>query len=82
MQLIALAEEVAMEVARRTQLLSSGALHDAAQIALAGVPTVMLFVQSIGGLSHCNMENTTDEHLALAIRALDRLVTKALYELK
>ena len=38
-----------------------------------GVPTVMLFVQSLRGLSHTKLEDTKPEHLELAVQALDRL---------
>lgn len=48
----------------------SGPLHDAAEIARAGVPTAMLFVQSLGGLSHNAAEDTAPEHLELSVRAL------------
>jgi hydantoinase/carbamoylase family amidase len=53
--------------------LPSGALHDAANLAGAGVPTVMLFVRSKRGLSHTREEDTDEPDLALALRALDRL---------
>ena len=45
--------------------LPSGPLHDAAEVARAGVPTVMLFVQSLRGLSHTKLEDTKPEHLEL-----------------
>ena len=38
----------------------------------------MLFVQSLRGLSHTKLEDTTDEHLELSVRALDRLASKTL----
>ena len=38
--------------------LPSGALHDAASVAEAGIPTVMLFVRSERGLSHTREENS------------------------
>ncbi len=44
----------------------------------AGVPTVMLFVQSLRGLSHTKLEDTKEEHLELAVQALDRLATKTI----
>jgi N-carbamoyl-L-amino-acid hydrolase len=53
-------------------------LHDAASVARAGVPTVMVFVQSLRGLSHTKEEDTREEHLALAVQALDRLATKTI----
>ena len=56
--------------------LPSGPLHDAAEVSRAGVPTVMLFVQSLRGLSHTKLEDTKEEHLELAVAALDRLAAK------
>lgn len=54
--------------------LPSGPLHDAARVAEAGVPTVMLFVRSKRGLSHTREEDTDEADLALALAALERLV--------
>ena len=56
--------------------LPSGPLHDAAEVARAGVPTVMIFVQSLRGLSHTKLEDTKEEHLELSVRALDRLASR------
>ena len=58
--------------------LPSGPLHDAAEMARAGVPTVMLFSQSLRGLSHTKVEDTKPEHIELAVQALDRLATKTI----
>jgi beta-ureidopropionase / N-carbamoyl-L-amino-acid hydrolase len=77
-RLLELAEEAVLEVAGSSHRLPSGPLHDAAEVARAGIPTVMLFVQSLRGLSHTKLEDTKEEHLELAVRALDRLTTKAL----
>ena len=60
--------------------LPSGPLHDAARVAEAGVPTVMLFVRSKRGLSHTREEDTDEADLALAVEALDRLVRGVLKE--
>jgi hydantoinase/carbamoylase family amidase len=76
--LIDLADESIREVAGRSHRLPSGPLHDAAEVARAGIPTVMLFVQSLRGLSHTRLEDTKPEHLELAVQALDRLAAKAL----
>ena len=51
------------------------------EVARAGIPTVMLFVQSLRGLSHTKLEDTKREHLALSVQALDRLATKTLARL-
>jgi N-carbamoyl-L-amino-acid hydrolase len=77
-RLIELAEESIREVAGSSHRLPSGPLHDAAEVARAGVPTVMLFVQSLRGLSHTKLEDTKEAHLELSVQALDRLTTKAL----
>jgi beta-ureidopropionase / N-carbamoyl-L-amino-acid hydrolase len=76
--LIELAEQAVREVSGSCHRLPSGPLHDAAEVARAGIPTVMLFVQSLRGLSHTKLEDTKEEHLELAVRALDGLTTKAL----
>jgi beta-ureidopropionase / N-carbamoyl-L-amino-acid hydrolase len=77
-RLIELADESIREVAGSSHRLPSGPLHDAAEVARAGVPTVMVFVQSLRGLSHTKLEDTKEEHLELAVQALDRLADKTL----
>src|SRR5712691_9314176 len=79
--LIELADEAIREVSGTVHRLPSGPLHDAAEVARAGVPTVMLFVQSLRGLSHTKLEDTKKEHLELSVEALDRLTSKTLEEL-
>jgi N-carbamoyl-L-amino-acid hydrolase len=76
--LIGLADDAVGEVASGSHRLPSGPLHDAAEVARAGVPTVMLFVQSLRGLSHTRLEDTKEEHLELAVQALDRLASKTI----
>ena len=76
--LIELADESIREVTSDSHRLPSGPLHDAAEVARAGVPTVMLFVQSLRGLSHTKLEDTREEHLELAVQALDRLASKTI----
>jgi N-carbamoyl-L-amino-acid hydrolase len=77
-RLIELADESIREVSGSSHRLPSGPLHDAAEVARAGIPTVMLFVQSLRGLSHTKLEDTKEEYLELSVQALDRLTTKAL----
>jgi N-carbamoyl-L-amino-acid hydrolase len=79
--LIELADESIREVAGTSHRLPSGPLHDAAEVARAGIPTVMLFVQSLRGLSHTKLEDTKREHLELSVRALDRLAEKTIARL-
>ena len=79
--LIELAEESIREVCGTSHRLPSGPLHDAAEVARAGVPTVMLFVQSLRGLSHTKLEDTKREHLEQSVEALDKLTSKTLARL-
>ncbi|MDQ2676821.1 MAG: Zn-dependent hydrolase [Actinomycetota bacterium] len=57
--------------------ITSGALHDAANVARV-LPAAMLFCPSIGGISHANVEDTSEDHLKDAIEAFGLLVGKAL----
>jgi N-carbamoyl-L-amino-acid hydrolase len=77
-ELIELADEAIVEVAGISHRLPSGPLHDAAEVSRAGVPTVMVFVQSLRGLSHTKLEDTNEEHLELAVETLDRLAAKTI----
>jgi N-carbamoyl-L-amino-acid hydrolase len=58
--------------------LPSGPLHDAAEVSRAGIPTTMLFVQSLKGISHNKIEDTQEDHLELAITAFDKLASKTI----
>jgi allantoate deiminase len=75
--LIDLADEVVGEVAGQSHRLPSGPLHDAAEMARV-LPTVMLFVKSLGGVSHTKEEDTPDEDLELSVRALHELTRRTL----
>ncbi|HET7572104.1 MAG TPA: Zn-dependent hydrolase [Gaiellaceae bacterium] len=77
-RLVELADAAIREVCGSSHRLPSGPLHDAAEVARAGIPTVMLFVQSLRGLSHTTLEDTKEEHLELSVRALDRLTAKTM----
>jgi beta-ureidopropionase / N-carbamoyl-L-amino-acid hydrolase len=76
--LIDLCDQAVRETAGQSHHLPSGPLHDAAEVARAGIPTVMMFVQSLNGLSHNPAENTRTEHLELAVQAFDRLARKTI----
>lgn len=76
--LIELADAAIRETWGAVHRLPSGPLHDAAEVARAGVPTIMLFVQSLRGLSHAKEEDTKEEHLLLSVQALDRLASKTM----
>src|SRR3712207_8745765 len=65
------------EVAGKTHRLPSGPLHDAASMAPL-MPTVMLFVKSLRGLSHTKEEDTPEEDLELSVQALHRLAVKTM----
>ena len=65
-------------VSRPAPRLPSGPLHDSAEVCGAGIPTVMMFTQSLHGISHNKMEDTREEHLILAVQAFDRLATKVI----
>jgi beta-ureidopropionase / N-carbamoyl-L-amino-acid hydrolase len=77
-RLVELCDEAVREIAGTSHRLPSGPLHDAAEVSRAGVPTVMLFVQSLRGLSHTKLEDTRPEHLELSVAALDRLASKTI----
>ncbi|MGA2889088.1 MAG: Zn-dependent hydrolase [Terracidiphilus sp.] len=76
--LISLCEQAICETAGRSHRMPSGPLHDAAEVSRAGIPTVMLFVQSLKGISHNKIEDTREDHLELAIAAFDRLASKTI----
>jgi len=76
--LIELCDEAIIETCGVSHRLPSGPLHDAAEVARAGVPTIMLFVQSLYGISHNKIEDTKEEHLALCVGALDKLASKTM----
>jgi hydantoinase/carbamoylase family amidase len=77
-ELIKLADDAISETGAKAHPLPSGPLHDAAEVARAGVPTVMMFVQSLHGISHNKIEDTKEEHLELAVTAFDKLADKAI----
>jgi allantoate deiminase len=76
-ELIDMADAVIGEVAGTSYRLPSGPLHDAAEMARV-IPTVMLFVKSLRGLSHTKEEDTPVEDLELSVRALDELTRRTL----
>lgn len=76
--LLELCDEAIRETVGVSHRLPSGPLHDAAEVARAGVPTVMMFVQSLHGISHNKIEDTREEHLVEAVRAFDRLASKTI----
>jgi N-carbamoyl-L-amino-acid hydrolase len=77
-ELMRVCNEAIVETAGVSHQLPSGPLHDAAEVARLGLPTVMMFVQSLNGLSHNKAEDTKREHLALAVKAFGALAEKTM----
>ncbi len=73
-RLISLAEAAVTGVTDGSQTIWSGPLHDAVSMARAGVPSVMLFVRSIGGISHTSAEDSHPDDICDGVRALAELV--------
>jgi N-carbamoyl-L-amino-acid hydrolase len=81
-QLVDFCEQAIKETCGVSHRLPSGPLHDAAEVCMAGVPTVMMFVQSLHGISHNKIEDTKEEHIAMSVEALDRLAEKTMAWIK
>lgn len=77
-ELIELCEEAIQETAGKSYRLPSGPLHDAAEVARLGIPTTMMFVQSLNGISHNKIEDTRESDLLLAVRAFHLLAEKTM----
>jgi N-carbamoyl-L-amino-acid hydrolase len=77
-ELLALCAEAIRETCGTFHRMPSGPLHDAAEVARAGVPAVMMFVQSLYGISHNKIEDTKEEHIEAAVIAFDRLAEKTM----
>jgi N-carbamoyl-L-amino-acid hydrolase len=75
-RLIEFCDEAIRETTGASHRLPSGPLHDAAEVARAGIPTVMMFTQSLAGLSHNKAEDTRVDDLKMAVQAFDRLAKK------
>jgi beta-ureidopropionase / N-carbamoyl-L-amino-acid hydrolase len=76
--LLDLCDQAIRETAGTSHRMPSGPLHDAAEVSRAGIPTVMMFVQSLKGISHNKIEDTKEEHLEMSVVALDRLASKTM----
>ena len=76
--LIRLCDQAIVETVGVSEHLPSGPLHDAAEVARVGIPTVMMFVQSLNGLSHNKAEDTIREHIEQAVSALNTLAGKTI----
>ncbi|MCU0466825.1 MAG: Zn-dependent hydrolase, partial [Anaerolineae bacterium] len=71
-------EQSVRDVTGTAHRLPSGPLHDAAEVARAGVPTVMMFTQSLHGISHNKIEDTKEEHILMSVEALDKLAQRTI----
>jgi N-carbamoyl-L-amino-acid hydrolase len=76
--LLELCDQAVRETSGKSHRMPSGPLHDAAEVSRAGIPTVMMFVQSLNGISHNKIEDTKEEHLEMSVVALDRLASKTM----
>ena len=56
--LIALCDEAIAETGATPHRMPSGPLHDTSEVARTGIPSVMMFVQSLHGISHNKLEDT------------------------
>ena len=75
--LVAAARSACEEVAGEAAELSSGALHDAAEVARV-MPAAMMFAPSKAGISHAREEDTGEADLAVAIEAYGALTGRVL----
>ena len=70
--LVEFAVRAARDAGGREEPLTSGALHDAAEVARE-LPAVMMFCPSRRGLSHTRTEDTGEDDLSVAIEAFGEL---------
>src|SRR4029077_11249189 len=77
-ELLRLCDEAIAESGAPVHRLPSGPLHDAAEMGRAGIPTIMMFVQSLHGISHNKIEDTKEEHLEMCVTAFDKLADKTM----
>jgi hydantoinase/carbamoylase family amidase len=76
--LLRFCDEAISETGAKPHRMPSGPLHDAAEVARSGIPTVMMFVQSLHGISHNKIEDTKEEHLEMCVTAFDKLADRAM----
>ncbi len=75
--LVAAAREAVSGGAGSDRVLTSGALHDAAEVARV-MPAAMIFCSSSAGISHAREEDTPEDHLIGGIEALGALANRIL----
>ena len=73
--LVATAREACREATGSDRLLTSGALHDAAEVSRV-LPAAMIFVSSRGGISHAREEDTGEDDLVAGIEAFGLLANR------
>jgi acetylornithine deacetylase/succinyl-diaminopimelate desuccinylase-like protein len=76
-QLVEAARASCRAVVGSDRVLTSGALHDAAEMARV-LPAEMIFCASIGGISHAPEEDTAEGDLAAGIEAYAALASRAM----
>ncbi len=76
-ELVALACDACRETTGSDRVITSGALHDAAEVARIA-PAAMVFCPSIAGLSHAREEDTAEPDLIAAIEAFGLLANRVL----
>ena len=75
--LVARAHEACHEATGSDRVLTSGALHDAAEVARV-VPAAMMFTSSTAGVSHAKEEDTPEADLLAGIEAFGLLANRVL----
>ncbi|MGH2924509.1 MAG: Zn-dependent hydrolase [Solirubrobacterales bacterium] len=75
--LVSAARRACAEVAGSDRVMTSGALHDAAEVARVR-PAAMIFCPSTAGISHAAREDTPEPALATAIEAFGLAVNRVL----
>jgi hydantoinase/carbamoylase family amidase len=76
-ELVDAARRACADAAGSDRVLTSGALHDAAEVARV-VPAAMIFCPSIAGISHAKEEDTSEADLAAGIEAFGLLANRVL----
>ena len=75
-ELVEFAADIVEKETGIREVMPSGPMHDSAEMARAGVPTIMMFVPSINGLSHTHIEDTAEADIELGVVAFDQLVRR------
>jgi N-carbamoyl-L-amino-acid hydrolase len=78
--LVAAARDACREATGSHRVLTSGALHDAAEVARV-LPAAMVFSPSVAGVSHAKEEDTREQDLVAAIEAFGLLANRVLASL-